>query len=77
MSKINANPPRITCPADLPSLLRALWRNPAYSHFLAKMERGQFSHIPVQTIEEAVDAAHRSVDASARSTSGSFSVRSV
>jgi hypothetical protein len=57
--------------------LRALWRNPANSHFLAKMERGQFSHIPVQTIEEAVGAAHRSVDASARSTSGSFSVRSV
>ena len=68
---------RISLPSDGATLLRALWRNPANSHFLAKMERGQFSHIPVQTIEETVDAADRSVDASARSTSGSFSVRSV
>jgi hypothetical protein len=59
VSKTIAKPPRITCPADLPSLLRALWRNPANSHFLAKMERGHFSNVPVSTIEEAVAEARR------------------
>ena len=75
MSNQNVKRPRITCPADLTSVIRALWRNPANSHFLAKLERGEFSNIPVQTIEEAVDSAHRSVDASARGASGSFSLR--
>ena len=59
MSKTIAKPPRITCPADLPSLWRALWRNPANSHFLAKMERGHFSNIPVRTVEEAAAEARR------------------
>ncbi len=77
MSEKIVKRPRITCPADLPSLIRALWRNPANSHFLAKLERGQFSNIPVQTIDEAVDSAHRSLDTSARGASGAFFVRRV
>jgi hypothetical protein len=46
-------------PDGLKSLLLSVWRNPANSHFLAKMERGHFSNIPVRTVEEAVAEARR------------------
>lgn len=59
MSEKNVKRPRLTCPADLPSFVRALWRNPANSHFLAKLERGQFSNLPVSSVEEAAAEARR------------------